>query len=131
MEASYCHWLMARKQGGEIKDYGWQKLLDIGGGKTWQIDFWVEEKNGSMSYHECKGMNKKSDECARFKLSMSLSNFPDRVIYWNKRLVPPLDSAGRLQLSKFAYTLSARKEWSKKMNKKINGGLRFYGRNYP
>jgi len=115
-EADYCDWLLARKQSGEIKSFIWQRILDIGGGKRWQIDFEVLEKDGSLSYHESKGWNR-SDQMALFKLSMSLNNFPNRVIYWNKKLVPALDSAGRLRLKNFSRSLSERKEWVKKINK--------------
>lgn len=113
-EGDYCNWLFARKQNHEIKDFKWQKSLDIGGGKRWKIDFEVEEKDRSISYHESKGWNR-SDQSALFKLSMSLKNFPDRVIYWNKKLVPPLDKAGRLRLKEFYRQESARDAWTKKI----------------
>jgi len=91
-EASYCNWLFARKQGGEIKDFQWQVAvpLNINGQywRSWKVDFRVEENDGTFSYHESKGWNR-SDDSFRLKRDAFLLNYPLVALYVNKARVYP------------------------------------------
>jgi hypothetical protein len=118
-EKDYCLKLQLMQKMGEIQSFRWQPSIDIGDGKKWCIDFEVLENSGRTVYHEAKGFNPYSDQNALFRLKMSLQHFPNRVIYWNWKIVPPLDSAGRLKLREFHRRLSQRKEWAKKIKEKI------------
>lgn len=88
-EADYCNWLLARKQSGEIKGFVYQHAIPlIVNGKTvrvWQVDFLVEEKDGSHSYHESKGWNR-SDDNFKLKRDMFLILYPERKLYVNRVL---------------------------------------------
>lgn len=123
-ERDYCLWLQMRQKIGEIKAIRWQPTIPIGDGKKWCIDFEVTENDGTTSYHEAKGFNPYSDQMAEFKLKMSLQHYPDRVIYWNKNRVPPLDSAGRLQLRKFKKLLTRREAWGKAIRDRLKNKVK-------
>lgn len=88
-ESDYCNWLFARKQNKEILDY---KLypsvpLNINGRpwKRWKIDFAVQEKDGTASYHEAKGWNR-SDDAFKLKRDAFLICYPFLKLYVNKEL---------------------------------------------
>jgi len=115
-ESQDCANFQIRKKVGFIKDFRVQVSLPVGGGLYWKIDFEITELDGTLSHHETKGFNR-SDDNALLKLRMSQKNYPERVIYWNGRLVPPLDKAGRLQLRYFHKRISQKKEWAKKIAK--------------
>lgn len=88
-EADYCNWLLARKQGGEIRDYkAYVSVPLMIKGKLWRrwkIDFLVQEKDGTESYHESKGWNR-SDQCFKMKRDVFLICYPDHKLYINKEL---------------------------------------------
>lgn len=88
-EADYCNWLLARFQNGEIKSFSLYPSvpLRINGKpwKRWKIDFLVNEKDGTTSYHESKGWNR-SDESFRLKRDAFLLVYPTMKLYVNKEL---------------------------------------------
>ena len=86
-EANYCLWLLARKQNGEIKQFGYiyslQLHIDEKYWKTWKADFWVINNAGTLEVHESKGWNR-SDDNFRLKLNIARRNYPDLPIFVNK-----------------------------------------------
>lgn len=99
-EASYCNWLLARKQGREILDYKIQASMPliIRGKlwKRWKIDFKVFEKDGTESYHESKGWNR-SDDCFQLKRDAFLICYPDLKLYVNKQIYTGRPNRERLR----------------------------------
>ena len=59
LEAGYCDQLEMLKKNGDIKDYESQKRIDliVNDKKicTHIVDFYVQDKYGEWSFHECKG----------------------------------------------------------------------------
>ena len=88
-EAEYCNYLLAEKQGGRIRDYSCQSkiTLRIRGRrwKDWAIDFKVIEKDGSESFHECKGWNF-SDDNFRLKRDAFRICYPKARLFINHEL---------------------------------------------
>lgn len=99
-EAAYCNWLFARKQAREIKDFKWHYSirLHINGKfwKSWEVDFRVEENDGSYTYHESKGWNR-SDDNFRLKLAAVMTEYPTWVFIVNKEPAY-ITPGGRLML---------------------------------
>ena len=122
-EAGYCNWLLARKQGGEIKDY---KVfpsvpLMIAGKpwKRWQIDFMVDENDGTVSYHEAhkwgRGQAVK-DDYHKLKRDAFLLCYPRIKLYINKELY-----TGKPNRKRLKWTMAEakrRSERARKMRKK-------------
>ena len=124
-ERDDCNKLQMQVRLGEIESFKWQVRIPIGDGKFWCIDFGINKKGMSPKYadlfsyyFESKGWNR-SNEMADFKLKMSLQHYPERIIYWNWNLVPPLDSAGRLRLKDYKKRLNDKELWTKKIKEEI------------
>lgn len=121
-EASYCDWLFARKQNGEILDYRCQQslALPLANGKSlaWCVDFKVEEKDGSVSWHESKGWNR-SDDNFKMKLRMALLLYPGTKFYVNK-LLAKISDCGRLGYMDMNSIMELRKISKQRINKIAN-----------
>lgn len=85
-EAEYCNRLFAMRQNKEIEDFKWQisvqLYVDGKPFRTWKIDFLVYEKDGTISYHECKGFNF-SDDNFILKRDIFLMNYPNAKLFIN------------------------------------------------
>lgn len=88
-EAEYCGWLFARVKNKEILSYRvYPSVPLILNGKpwrSWKVDFQVFEKDGTTSFHECKGYNL-SDDSFRLKRDAFLIVYPTIKLYINKQL---------------------------------------------
>jgi hypothetical protein len=128
-EANDCNWLYARQQAGEIRGLKCWPSYDLHIGKKlwkkWKPDFEFEEfvpagsaaAYGTGYWQKCifesKGWNR-SDDNFRIKLQAFLLEYPDIVVYVNRRRVK-FTPKGRIVLRK------KRQTWKSVIAKRAGG----------